>query len=94
MIRFSTYIKPACLWTENDFPQTDVISMGYDKKINDFFVTNLIILSNEKCNQSIEINSMIPYGINENQICATTRNKIDEDKCQVHTDPFFFFLKL
>ncbi|XP_060515950.1 serine protease snake-like [Cylas formicarius] len=75
-IKFTKYIRPACLYTKIDVGQNSLIATGWGK--TDFAADNsdkllkvtLRLYSNDECIRTYRTNKYIPLGIQSNMLCA------------------------
>lgn len=88
-VKFTKFIRPACLYSKNSIPQTKAIATGWGKTDylaadtnNKLLKVVLNIYDNEECNQTYKQNKNLPEGIKSNMLCAGEL-KGGRDTCQV-----------
>lgn len=86
-VRFNKSIRPACIWQNNNINVTQAIATGWGvtefagDKSDDLLKVLLNIYTPRECQPSFEINSKLPQGLVDSQLCAGNRGD-RKDTCQ------------
>jgi V8-like Glu-specific endopeptidase len=77
VVKFTKFIRPACLYTKLQVEQPQAIATGWGKtdyaaaEISDKLMkVSLNIYKNERCSQTYQINKHLPQGIKSSMMCA------------------------
>lgn len=88
-MRFTKFIRPACLYSKNRIAQSKAIATGWGK--TDYLAADtnnrllkvvLNIYDNKECSETYKRNKNLPDGIRPNMLCAGEL-KGGRDTCQV-----------
>nr|XP_029726489.1 serine protease snake-like isoform X1 [Aedes albopictus] len=85
-IRFSPYIRPACLWTSDSFNFTSVIATGFGQlgflteQATRLNKVKLELYDASECDRAFERNRKFKHGIIDSQICAGSEE--EKDTCK------------
>ncbi|XP_058821493.1 serine protease snake-like [Topomyia yanbarensis] len=85
-VLFSNVIRPACLWTKENFNFTSAIATGFETEYGDqspysLQKVDMNFISNDICEQFFKGLRRFPMGLHETQICMTPVNN-GKDNCQ------------
>lgn len=92
IVRFTKFIRPACLYTKQDIPQRKAVATGWGK--TDYLAANtnnkllkvaLDVLSNDRCSRTYKQNKNLPEGIKSTMLCVGDLQG-GKDTCQVCND--------
>ncbi|XP_052871273.1 serine protease snake-like, partial [Anopheles cruzii] len=76
-VTLNAYVQPACLWTNDNDPDSPLIATGwgnlgyYNEQATVLQRVQLLIVPNWQCNQSTFHNRRLCYGILKMQLCAS-----------------------
>lgn len=80
-------VRPACLWTKEETPTTDIIATGWGRieyggnKSAELQKVNLKVMSNDICSGYFPLNRKLRNGIIDSQLCLGDDD--GRDTCQV-----------